>query len=37
MIKDGKVVEQGPSREIFAAPQQAYTQELLRSSGLVFA
>ncbi|RMT76513.1 ABC transporter [Pseudomonas viridiflava] len=37
VIKDGKVVEQGPSREIFAAPQQAYTQELLRSSGLVFA
>ncbi|WP_147480277.1 ATP-binding cassette domain-containing protein, partial [Pseudomonas coronafaciens] len=37
VIKDGKVVEQGPSRDIFAAPQQAYTQELLRSSGLVFA
>ncbi|KPB70101.1 ABC transporter ATP-binding protein [Pseudomonas cannabina] len=37
VIKDGKVVEQGPSRKIFAAPQQAYTQELLRSSGLVFA
>ncbi|MBI6705880.1 ABC transporter ATP-binding protein [Pseudomonas viridiflava] len=36
VIKDGKVVEQGPSREIFAAPQQPYTQELLRSSGLVF-
>jgi microcin C transport system ATP-binding protein len=36
VIKDGKVVEQGASREIFARPQQAYTQELLKASGLVF-
>jgi microcin C transport system ATP-binding protein len=36
VIKDGKVVEQGPSRQIFANPQQVYTQELLKASGLVF-
>jgi len=36
VIKDGKVVEQGASRDIFANPQQAYTQELLKSSGLAF-
>ncbi|MDD1136150.1 ABC transporter ATP-binding protein [Pseudomonas sp. TNT2022 ID233] len=34
VIKDGKVVEQGTSREIFAAPQHAYTQALLKASGL---
>ncbi|WP_192561715.1 ABC transporter ATP-binding protein [Pseudomonas gozinkensis] len=34
VIKDGKVVEQGASRQIFAAPQHAYTQELLKASGL---
>ncbi|MHB2061346.1 ABC transporter ATP-binding protein [Pseudomonas monsensis] len=34
VIKDGKVVEQGSSREIFAAPQHPYTQELLNASGL---
>ncbi len=34
VIKDGKVVEQGSSREIFAAPQHPYTQELLKASGL---
>ncbi|WP_192558499.1 ABC transporter ATP-binding protein [Pseudomonas allokribbensis] len=37
VIKDGKVVEQGASREIFAAPQHAYTQALLKASGLVQA
>ncbi len=36
VIKDGKVVEQGTSRETFANPQQPYTRELLKSSGLVF-
>src|ERR1700712_2759705 len=36
VIKDGKVVEQGASREIFANPQQAYTRELLQASGLAF-
>jgi microcin C transport system ATP-binding protein len=36
VIKDGKVVEQGASRQIFAQPQQAYTQALLKASGLVF-
>jgi microcin C transport system ATP-binding protein len=34
VIKDGQVVEQGSSREIFAAPQHPYTQELLKASGL---
>ncbi|MBA5982909.1 ABC transporter ATP-binding protein [Pseudomonas sp. MD195_PC81_125] len=34
VIKDGQVVEQGASREIFAAPQHPYTQELLKASGL---
>ncbi|WP_207864030.1 ABC transporter ATP-binding protein [Pseudomonas sp. 58(2021)] len=37
VIKDGKVVEQGSSRQIFAAPQHAYTQELLKASGLALA
>ncbi|MFJ2479176.1 ABC transporter ATP-binding protein [Pseudomonas sp. NPDC087598] len=34
VIKDGKVVEQGSSRQIFAAPQHPYTQELLKASSL---
>ncbi|MCU0092110.1 ABC transporter ATP-binding protein [Pseudomonas koreensis] len=34
VIKDGKVVEQGASRQIFVAPQHAYTQKLLKASGL---
>jgi microcin C transport system ATP-binding protein len=34
VIKDGKVVEQGSSQEIFAAPQHPYTQELLKASSL---
>ncbi|PNA04539.1 MULTISPECIES: ABC transporter ATP-binding protein [Pseudomonas] len=37
VIKDGKVVEQGASRQIFAAPQHVYTQELLKASGLALA
>ncbi|MDH0744914.1 ABC transporter ATP-binding protein [Pseudomonas sp. GD03842] len=37
VIKDGKVVEQGPSREVFAGPRHPYTQALLKASGLVFA
>ncbi len=36
VIKDGKVVEQGPARVIFGHPRQPYTQELLRASGLDF-
>jgi microcin C transport system ATP-binding protein len=34
VIKDGRVVEQGPARHIFSAPQHAYTQQLLKASGL---
>ncbi|MFJ3487887.1 ABC transporter ATP-binding protein [Pseudomonas sp. NPDC090202] len=36
VVRNGKVVEQGPSRDVFARPQQAYTQELLKASGLEF-
>ncbi|MBK5541995.1 ABC transporter ATP-binding protein [Pseudomonas sp. TH07] len=32
VIKDGKVVEQGPSHEVFEAPQHPYTQELLAAA-----
>ncbi|WP_213876375.1 ABC transporter ATP-binding protein [Pseudomonas sp. dw_358] len=34
VIKDGRVVEQGPARRIFAAPEHPYTQELLRASSV---
>ncbi|MDE1165366.1 MAG: ABC transporter ATP-binding protein [Pseudomonas sp.] len=34
VIKDGKVVEQGPARQVFGLPRHPYTQELLRASGL---
>jgi microcin C transport system ATP-binding protein len=34
VIKDGKVVEQGPAQQIFDAPQQTYTRELLNASAL---
>jgi len=32
VIKDGKVVEQGPSHDVFEAPQHPYTQELLAAA-----
>ncbi|MGE0702236.1 MAG: ATP-binding cassette domain-containing protein, partial [Hyphomicrobiaceae bacterium] len=32
VMKDGKVVEEGPSRELFARPRQAYTQALLAAA-----
>ncbi|WP_421546434.1 ABC transporter ATP-binding protein [Pseudomonas sp. QD4] len=32
VIKDGRVVEQGPSHEVFEAPQHPYTQELLAAA-----
>ena len=32
VVKDGKVVEQGEARQIFAAPQHPYTRELLVAS-----
>ncbi|AZD36603.1 ABC transporter ATP-binding protein yejF [Pseudomonas chlororaphis subsp. aurantiaca] len=32
VIKDGKVVERGPSHEVFEAPQHPYTQELLAAA-----
>ncbi len=34
VIKHGRVVEQGPARRVFAAPEHAYTQELMKASGL---
>ena len=35
VIRNGRVVEQGPARRIFAAPRHPYTQELMSASGLV--
>lgn len=32
VLKDGKVVEQGPAKAIFEAPQEAYTQALLAAA-----
>jgi ABC-type dipeptide/oligopeptide/nickel transport system ATPase component len=31
VVKDGKIVETGPTREILAAPAHAYTKTLLAS------
>ena len=32
VMKDGKVVEQGEAEAIFKAPQQPYTQALLKAA-----
>jgi microcin C transport system ATP-binding protein len=32
VLKDGKVVEQGPASAIFAAPQTPYTQALMAAA-----
>ncbi|MEX2552323.1 MAG: microcin ABC transporter ATP-binding protein, partial [Actinomycetota bacterium] len=32
VMKDGKVVEQGPAAEIFAAPKEDYTKALLAAA-----
>jgi microcin C transport system ATP-binding protein len=32
VMRDGRVVEQGPARDIFAAPQQAYTRALMAAA-----
>jgi len=32
VMKDGRVVEQGPAAQVFGAPQQEYTQTLLRAA-----
>ncbi len=35
VVKQGRVVEQGPAEAIFAAPQHVYTQQLLEAAFLV--
>lgn len=32
VMKSGKVVERGPSEQIFSSPKEAYTQALLRAA-----
>jgi microcin C transport system ATP-binding protein len=32
VLKHGKVVEEGPSEQIFSAPREAYTQALLAAA-----
>jgi microcin C transport system ATP-binding protein len=32
VVKQGKVVEQGPATRVFAAPQDIYTQQLLEAA-----
>ena len=32
VLKDGKVVEQGPARQVFDNPKQAYTQALMKAA-----
>ena len=32
VLKDGKVVEQGPAHEVFDNPKQAYTQALMKAA-----
>ena len=35
VVKQGKVVEQGPAARVFAAPQDIYTQQLLEAAFMV--
>jgi len=35
VVKQGQVVEQGDAKTIFAAPQHAYTRQLLKAAFLV--
>ena len=32
VMKDGKVIEQGSTKQIFEQPQQPYTQQLIQAS-----
>ena len=34
VVRDGQVVEQGPSHELFEAPQHPYTKELLKAAAV---